>query len=118
MSEEKKIYGIGQMLQYEEDNEIERCFGKMETIKKGTKVFVGADGFCHYLNGNLQRFADVEIKGYSVSGLTEYLYLWLRNKFEIDEMLDDYELESRDFKEEIMSALEELGLYDHVGNRS
>lgn len=117
MCEEKKIYGIGQMLQYEEDDEVERCFGKKEIIKKGTKVFVGADGFFHYLNGNLQKFADIETVGYSVSGLAEYLYIWLRNKFEIDDMLDDYEQEPSDFKEEIMNALEDLGMYSYTGNR-
>ncbi len=115
---EIKIYGIGQMLQYENDEEVERCFGKKELIKKGTRVFAGADGFCHYLNGNMQKFADVKIEGYSVSGLSEWIYIFLRNRFEIDEMLDNYEQEPSDFKEEIMNALEELGMYDHIGNRS
>ncbi|EXG87761.1 hypothetical protein K413DRAFT_4660 [Clostridium sp. ASBs410] len=118
MSDKKVVYGIGQMLQYKEDDEVKKCFGYKEIIKKDTKVFVGADGFCHYLNGNMQRFSDIEVDGFSVIGLAEYLYICLRNKFEIDEMLDDYEQEPSDFKNEIANALEELGMYNHVGNRS
>ena len=61
---------------------------------------------------------NTEIDGYSVEGIAEYIYLWLRNRYELDEFLDDYEIEREGFTEEIANALEELGMWDNTGNRS
>ena len=51
----------------------------------------------------------MEIHGYDASGIAEYLYTYLRNHFEIDEMLEEYEDTKERFMEEIEYALEEIG---------
>ena len=52
---------------------------------------------------------DVEVKWYDTNGLAEYLYLHLRNHFEIDEMLEGYDDTKERFIEEIKYALEDIG---------
>lgn len=115
-------YNIGQILTLKEDLETEGCFGTKKIRKVGTKLFVKADKDLPqvtYLNGDIQCLPkDAEIDGYSVNGIAEWLYLWLRNRYELDDFLDDYEIEKEDFKEEIANALEELDMWDNTGNRS
>lgn len=128
MSEEKitaakKVYSVGQRLVFTEDAELTKAFGTKEIVKKGTKVYVGAEErfgcFAHYLNGNIQKIGDdVEIKGYSVTGIAEWLYEMLSREFPLDEMLEEYDATEERFKECIEDALEELGMYDSTGNRS
>lgn len=115
-------YNIGQVLTLKEDLETEGCFGTKRIRKAGTRLFVKADRklpLVTYLNGDIQRLPEgAEIDGYSVEGIAEWIYLWLRSRLEIDDFLDDYDIEKEDFKEEIADALEELGMWDHTGNRS
>lgn len=117
-----KIYNIGQVLEYKEDVEVEKALGTKETIKKGTKVFIGADRngkFAHYLNGNIQPIGNnAEVKGYSVTGLAMWIYEYVSRRMPIDEMLEDYENTPLDLMREIADALEEIGMYNHEGNRS
>ena len=49
------------------------------------------------------------MKGYDAHGISEYLYTHLRNRFEIDEMLESYDNTKEKFIEEIEYALEEIG---------
>lgn len=105
-------YKIGQILTSNCDVEIEKALsGEKVIIPKGNKVIVGADNFAHHLkNGMLQPFAKgTEIKGYDANGLAEYLYIYLRNHFYIDEMLEEYDDTKERFIEEIEYALEEIG---------
>lgn len=115
-------YNIGEMLILEEDLELESCFGNKKLKKKGTKRFVSANkkmpGLL-YLDGKIQLLPkDIEIEGYSVEGISEWLYIWLKNAFPLDEFFDDYEIGKEEFKDKIAEALEELGMYDNTGNRS
>lgn len=116
----KKIYNIGQILTAQKDIEIERCFGTKDTIKKGTKIYIGADNFAHHRDGTIQPLGeDIDVKGYSVSGLAEFIWLYIKNYTPIDEdVLEEYDETSDCVKNSIMDALEELGMYDHTGNRS
>lgn len=117
--DEKTVLNIGQKLVCKKDTEYVTCFDNVRTVKKGTCIYVGADKFAHHLNGVIQPLADnFEVKGYSAKGLAEYLYSVLSNRFQINEMLEDYEWKTGDFKEEIETALEELGFYDETGNIS
>lgn len=110
---------IGQRIVLTEDIEVKKCFGANDVIKKGSIAWVGADGLVHYKNSMIQKFTDdEEIKGYSVEGLADYIWLYIRNYTCIDEnLLEDYDESSENVKEAIMNALEELGFYDHTGNR-
>ena len=105
-------YRIGQILTSNKDIEVEKGIsGEKVIIPKGNKVIVGADNFAHYLrNGMIQPFTEgTEIKGYDTNGLAEYLYIYLRNHFEIDEMLEDDDDTKERFIEEIEYALEDIG---------
>lgn len=115
-----KIYNMGQVLIANKDVEIERCLGTKDIIKKGTKVYIGADKMARHKDGTIQPLGDnVEVKGYSVSGLADFIWLYIRNFTPIDEeALGYYEETSDCVKLVIMDALEELGFYDHTGNRS
>lgn len=105
-------YRIGQILTSNKDIEVEKVIsGEKVIIPKGNKVIVGADNFAHYIrNGMIQTFSEgTEIKGYDTNGLAEYLYIYLRNHFYIDEMLEEYDDSKERFIEEIEYALEEIG---------
>jgi len=116
----KKIYGIGQELETTKDIEMKKLLSeKTVAIKKGTKVFVGADGYLHYLDGGIQKLpSGIGAEGYSVTGIAEWIYMWISSRLPLDEFLDDYDIEVKEFKGQIEDALEELGMWDSTGNRS
>lgn len=118
--ENKTIYNIGQILTAQNDIELEGFLGTKKTVKKGAKIYIGADNFAHHRDGTIQPLGDgAEVKGYSVSGLAEFIWLYIRNFTPIDEItLEDYDETPDCVKNAIMDALEELGFYDHTGNRS
>lgn len=123
MEKDKTIYGIGTILTYAQDVKAYRAFSDTpEVIEKGTKVIVGADGFVRYPDGSIQKLGDgVEVYGYSTEGLASFIYNYLcRNVYGFSEMLKEWEEDviEESLKEHIADALEELGMYDHTGNRS
>lgn len=106
------VYKIGQILTSKEDVLVEKALsGEKVIIPKGNKIIIGADGFArHIRNGMLQPLPeDAEVKGYDTEGLAEYLYLSLRPHFEIDEMLENYDLTKKEFIEEIEYYLSDIG---------
>lgn len=105
-------YKVGQILTSKEDVEVEKALsGEKVIIPKGNKIIIGADKLAHHIrNGILQPLPeDSEVNGYDASGIAEYLYIYLRNHFEIDEMLEGYDDTKERFMEEIEYALEEIG---------
>lgn len=114
------MYNIGQVLTANRDIEIERCFGTKDAIKKGTRIYIGADNFAHHIDGTIQPLTEnAEVKGYSVSGLADFIWTYIRTFTPIDEyVLKEYDETPDCVKSVIMDALEELGFYDHTGNRS
>ena len=105
-------YKIGQILTSKEDVEIEKALsGEKVIVPKGNKIIIGADKFAHHIrNGMIQPLQEgSEVKGYDASGIAEYLYIYLRNHFEIDDMLENYDDTKERFMEEIEYALEEIG---------
>lgn len=105
-------YKIGQILVSKVDTEIEKEFsGEKIIIPKGNKVIIGADKLAHHLkNSFIQPIqADSLVDGYDKDGLAEYLYLWLRTHFEVDEMLENYDTTKENFISEIVDALENIG---------
>jgi len=116
----ERIYNVGQVLTAQKDIELEGALGTKRIIKKGTKIYIGADNFAHHRDGTIQPLEkNADVKGYSVSGLAEFIWLYIRNNTPVDEyLLEEYDETSDCIKEAIMNALEELGMYDHTGNRS
>ena len=105
-------YKVGQILTSKEDVEVEKALsGDKVVIPKGNKIIIGADNLAHHIrNGMIQPLSeDSEVKGYDASGIAEYLYIYLRNHFNIDEMLEDYDDTKERFMEEIEYALEDIG---------
>ena len=111
-------YNIGEILTIKDDTQVEGIFGDKKNIKSGTKLYIGADKFTHMLNGMMSPIEDGDIEGYSVEGIADFIYNFVSNRLPIDDMLEDYDIEVKDFKEHIEDALEELGMWDNTGNRS
>lgn len=105
---DKIIVSIGEVFFTKEDIELEN-----KTVKKGSKVYIGADGFAHHKDGIIQRLDEnSEIKGYSVNGLADFIWFYIRNNTIInEELLEDYDESPDCIKEAIMDALDELGFY-------
>lgn len=114
------MYNIGQTLTTGKDIEVEMCYGEKSIIKKGIKICIGADHFAHFMDGTVQPLGkNAEVRGYSVIGLADFIWRYIRNNTPINEdMLEDYDESPQCVKEAIMDALEELGFYDHTGSRS
>lgn len=105
-------YKIGQILTFTQDTELQKVFGDTEIVKKGSRIIIGADKLAHHLNnGNIQPLQkDDIVSGYDADGIAEYITLILKSRFPIKEMLEDYDMSENDFKNEIISALDEIGL--------
>lgn len=105
-------YKIGQILTSNQDVEVEKALsGEKVVIPRGNKIIIGADNLAHHIKtGMIQPLGDdAEVKGYDTKGIAEYLYTYLRFRFEIDEMLEGYDDTKERFIEEISFALDEIG---------
>ena len=104
-------YKVGQLLTANQDIEVEGVLGTKRTIKKGSKVWIGADDFAHHLDGCIQPLAEGEtVEGYYTEGIAERIFIHLAAIFPLQEIGEMYEIEANDVKEEIKYALEELGM--------
>ena len=104
-------YKIGQMLILSADVELKDFLGDKTLINKGTKIWIGADGLAHYQDGTIQRLAEGStVRGYDGEGIAERIYMQLASRFPLNELEEDYEISSKDIKDEIVYALDELGI--------
>ena len=104
-------YKIGTMLKLREDVEFKSFLGGKKFIKKGTKIWVGADKFAHYQDGTIQPLAeDSTIEGYDDRGITERILSQLKTDLSLDEMCEEYEVDFEYIRNSIKYALEELGI--------
>lgn len=111
-TENKKVYKIGQILTSKKDVEVEMALSEEKVlIPKGNKVIIGPDKLAHHIrDGMMQPLQkDVEVSEYDTAGLAEYLCIWLKNHFPLDEMLEDYDSSINEFKQAIEFALNEIG---------
>ena len=108
---EKKTYKIGQILTSNCEMEVEKMFGEKVVIPKGNKVIIGADNLAHHLrNGMIQPLGEnIEVEGYDVEGIAEFIFSWVSRFYPIDEMFEDYEVDKKEFVSEIECALDEIG---------
>ncbi len=105
------MYKIGQILVSSEDVEVRKALSDEKVIvPKGNKVIIGADKLAHHIRtGMIQPIGDAEVKGYDSGGLAEYLAMVLMARLPIAEMLEDYDLDEKAFKNEIEYALDDIG---------
>ena len=104
-------YKIGQMLTVSKDIELEGFLGNKKLVKKGTKIWIGADKFAHYQDGTIQPLSENStVKGYDEEGIAERIFLQLSAHFPLEDFCEEYEADSEDIKELIQYALDELGL--------
>ena len=109
-------FKIGTMLIVSADIELKDSFGDKTLVKKGTKIWIGADNLAHYQDGSIQRLPeDSTIEGYDGRGITERIFAQLKTDLPLAEMCEEYKDEDgvgigEDIKESIQHALKELGI--------
>ena len=65
-------YKIGTMLILSVDVGLKDFLGDKTLVNKGTKIWIGADGFAHYQDGTIQPLPEnVTVKGCDAKGITE-----------------------------------------------
>lgn len=106
-------YKYGELMISKQPSEVETVFGYKITIPAGNKVVIGFDGLAHHIKtGCIQVLPkNTVIEGFSSVGIVEALYLNLRQRLPIDEMLAAYEKEPKWFTDALYDALETIGLY-------
>lgn len=104
-------YKIGEMLRVSADVELKDFLGDETLVKKGTKIWIGADNLAHYQDGTIQCLSeDSTVKGYSTKGITEKILLQLKADLPLDEMCEGHEVDRGDIRDSIEYALEQLGI--------
>lgn len=105
-------YKIGQIITSTTDVEIEKALsGEKVIIPKGNKIIIGADNLVHHIRtGMIQPLGDAEVEGYDGEGLAGYIYLFLRSRLPLNEMLEKYDIEVDELVEIIEEALDEIGI--------
>lgn len=106
-------YKIGQILTATEDMTLETAItGEKVTVRKGTKIIIGADNLAHHIrSGMIQPLGEgIEVEKYDSAGLAEYLVTTLKAHLPIEEMLEDYDIDESVLQDELSFALDEIGL--------
>ena len=104
-------FKIGETLIATRDYDVVREFsGTTKTIRKGTKLIIGADKMGHYYDGSISPLGDgAVVEGYSAIGLAAWITNYLVGRFNIEEMVEEYDDSMDDFCDTIVEALEEIG---------
>ena len=108
----KMQYKVGQIITSTHEVELETVLpGEKVKVPAGNKVIIGADKLAHHIrSGMIQPVSkEIQIDGYDVSGLAEYLVFYLKNKYPMEDFFEDYDIEESDFKDELEFALYEIG---------
>lgn len=82
------------------------------TVKTGDKFIVGYDGLLHSLDKNIALTIEdeLEVEGYSATGLAKYLVAWLDAQLDLSENLRRTMLGLNDFVDVIENALTIVGM--------
>lgn len=104
-------FKMGTMLIVKADVELKDFLGDKTLVKKGTKIWIGADNLAHYQDGTIQHLPkDSTVKGYDTKGITERIFSQLKTDLPLDEICEEYEVKFEDIRDSIEYALEELGI--------
>lgn len=116
MAENTKTFHFGQILVSKHETVLEDCLtGEKKIVPKGNRIVVGFDGFAHHLtDGQIQPFSEnIKLEGFSSSGIIEAVHNCLFHSLPFKEMCESYEVDPDDIRKELISALEEIGLYEN-----
>lgn len=101
-------YKIGEMFIVSADVELKDFLGDKQLVKKGTKIWIGADNLAHYQDDTIQRLPENStVKGCDAKGITEKILLQLK----VDFSFDEHEIDFGCIRDSIEYALDELGIY-------
>ena len=106
------LFNIGQTIKTNSPTTIESLLtGKTEIIPAGKYAVIGMDRMAHFTNGKVVEFNEpIELTGkYHLYGIAQWIYLRLAARFNIEEMLDEYDESIEDFLDSIVDSLEDLG---------
>lgn len=106
----KKVYEIGQEIEFIENFEIEKAISKNKVqVKKGDKAIITGGGFAKHTNGNargmIQKLADVEVKGYDHRNIAKMVYQRIDCVYGLENFLSDEEINLDEFIDEIEDVL-------------
>lgn len=109
-------FSIGDVFEVTEDYKAGAVLLNEEvTIPEGEKIIIGADKLAHHISSGMISpiEKDSTVEGYNAEGIAKYICLFLRSylAFDLDEMLEGYDLTMNDLADEIQYALEEIGFY-------
>ena len=104
---------IGQEIIVKEDFKINTIVSdKVKTVKKGDKGYLDSKGFLHLVNGagkgKIVNVEGIEVKDYDHENIANIIFGRLNNYFNLDEMLENEDIDSERFKEEIEDVLMDI----------
>ena len=105
-------FRIGEQIQVTNDYKIETGLsGEKLHIKEGDKGFIDSNGNIHYITGEargkIHLMKSFEVKGYYTEGMTNLIMKCL-NYYNIKSILEENDIEIKDFKNTITEALDEI----------
>lgn len=104
---------IGEEIKFKEGFEIESFGGKKKIVKEGDRGVITKHGVVKYLSGDakgmLQKIEELEVKGCDHENIVNMIFNRLNSAFNLRDMLEQEDIEEKEFKEEI----EDL-LYDFI----
>jgi len=106
-------YKIGEEIGFSQDFEIEGALsGNKATVKVGDKGYVDSRCNVHYTTGQargkIQHLDSAEMKGYDYSNIVKMIFKRLKNEFMLDEHLEGYDINEKDFIDELEDILSDI----------
>ncbi len=104
---------IGEEIRIKEDFKINTIVSdKVKTVKKGDKGYLDSKGLLHIVNGagkgKIVNVDGLEVKGYDHENIAKMIFGRLSNYFNLDEVLENEDIDSERFKEEIEDVLMDI----------
>lgn len=103
---------MGDIIMAQDHVEFESESGNKLVLEKGDKSVIGFDNMIHCLKERclIKPDDNMEIEGYSATGLAQFLGAWLDNVFDLDRVLSRTNIEKEDFVKCMENALAEIGM--------
>lgn len=109
----KKVFKVGQEIIVQEDFEIETSLSKNKiTVKAGDKGFVDNKGFIHYTTGvargKMHFNKELILIGHDYENIARIIFKRLDNEFELSDFLEAFDIDKKDFIDEIEDVLTDI----------
>ena len=107
-----EVLKVGQEIVITKDFTLKSCLGtKVLEVKKGDKAYVDRNGCVHYITGQARGMiqnVNAEINGFDYENISKIIFNRLGNIYNINELLDDYDIDKDRVIEEIEDVLIEI----------